>query len=186
MSTTSQPPKTASLQAAEDWLEAASYEEWDVTWSMVEPAYRRLLAERVVVGEGLDLDDPETAAYAEAAAEEGHDLVAWSEFAEEQCLSFLKTAMSLNSRGWVTRPMPVALDCELVLLVDAAGMRDPAGESPGQVPGRFFEITSPIATGGPPQRFVTSAVLFYMRRDAYGDWLIAGFNEEPPGWPSSG
>ena len=37
-----------------------------------------------------------------------------------------------------------------------------------------FEVRSPVETDSPPQSFVTFGMLFYMRRDDYGDWLIAG------------
>ena len=173
-----------SLQAAEAWFADAAYEEWELAWGRVEPAYRRILAERVVENESLDPDDPETAAYIESAAEEGHDRMVWSEFGEEQCWTFLKTVVShVNNRAWIIRPMPVALDCELVLLIDQAAMRDGAETRPAD---RTFEIPSPVESASPPTSFTTNAALFYMRRDSYGEWLIAGFNEEPPDWPAAG
>jgi len=99
---------------------------------------------------------------------------------------FLKALMTLDSRAWITQPMPVALDCELVLLVDEGGMRGAAEMPPGLVPRPSFEVRSPVETHSPAQSYVTSAALFYMRRDSYGEWLIAGFNEEPPDWPVAG
>jgi hypothetical protein len=174
----------ASVEAAEAWFADAAYEEWELAWGRVEPAYRRVLAERVVENESLDPDDPETAAFVEGAAEEGHDEVLWSGFGEEQCWTFLKAVVShVNNRAWIIRPMPVALDCELVLLIDQAAMRD--GAETGRADWTF-EILSPVESASPPTSFTTNAALFYMRRDSYGEWLIAGFNEEPPDWPAAG
>lgn len=175
--------RAGSLQAAEAWFEDAAYEEWESAWRRVEPAYRRVLAERVAVEEGLDFEDPETHALIEDASEEGHDQALWASFGEDVCLAFLQGVMSLDSRAWITQPMPVALDCELVLMIDDEGKRDPAEVPPGLRPS--FEIRSPVETDSPPESFVTFGMLFYMRRDDYGDWLIAGFNEEPPDWPTS-
>lgn len=183
MGDTAQLPKPRSLEAAEAWFADAAYEDWESAWSRVEPAYRRVLAERTAVDEGLDLEDPETVALIEGAAEEWHDQALWSSFGEDVCLAFLQDAMSLDSRAWITQPMPVALDCELVLMIDYEGRCDAAEAPPGPRPS--FEIRSPVGPESPAQSFVTSAVQFYMRRDDYGDWLIAGFNEEPPGWPTS-
>ena len=168
----------ASLEAAEAWLEAAADEEWELAWSRVEPAYRRVLVERQALEEGLDLGDPETSALIEDAAEER------SEFGEGQCLEFLDAVAQVPNRAWIIYPAPVALDCELVLMVDAARMID--GEEPSEPADFSIEVVSPVATEAAPRRgFQTTACLFYMRCDDYSDWLIAGFNEEPPDWPTS-
>lgn len=173
----------ASLKAAQDWLEAAADEEWELAWSQVEPAYRRVLAERAVAQQGLDLDDPETSAIVEDAAEEG------SEFGEDQCLAFLEVLARPANPGWIIYPQPMALDCELVLLVDAADILE-VSEVPKGSTELSIEVVPPVATEAPaeapPRRFLTTAILFYMRRDDYGDWLLAGFGEQPPDWLTPG
>lgn len=178
------PPLTesVSLQAAKAWLSDAAYGSWETAWSRVEPAYRRILAHRAAVAQGLA--PGETEELVEGAAEEWHDRGLWAEFAEDQCLSFLEAVACLDRRAWVVRPLPVALDCELVLLVDASGPSE-AWEVADSTPRRVIEVESLVDTDCPPRRLLTSAILFYMRRDDYADWLIAGFNEEPPDWPTS-
>lgn len=75
-------------------------------------------------------------------------------------------------------------------MCDIAEVPEPA------VPRLTLKIPSPLLRSlmtlgaieptSPPQRFATDAALFYMRRDSYGEWLIAAFNEEPPDWPAPG
>ena len=104
--------------------------------------------------------------------------------ARTNALDFLDVVAKLPNRAWIIYPAPVALDCELVLMVDAARMID--GEEPSEPADFSIEVVSPVATEAAPRRgFQTTACLFYMRCDDYSDWLIAGFNEEPPDWPTS-
>ncbi len=130
----------------------------------------------------IDLADPRGPELV-ALTEEGHDDELWGEFAEEQGLAWLDSLPeSLTGWAW-TPPVPVALDCELVLAVDMASMVDTEQIPEAARPSRAIEVGSPDAVD--TLRVVATAILFYLRRDEDGEWLLAGYNEEPPDWPTS-
>lgn len=106
---------------------------------------------------------------------------AWPEFCE-----WLQASIDEMFEGWpellgvASRPRPVDLDHELVVLVPYGDMQGPTSDVPGLGPVRMVEDV--VSGSSVPQRG------FLMRRDqqAPAGWLVAGWNGDrhpEPGWP---
>ena len=158
---------SSAHQAARAWFDAVVSGDAREAWRLVEPAYRQWFAEGWA---GHAVDEAAREETVRAMSEEGRDDALWSEFAEIMRRAFAESwpSEAEDSWEWMERTHHVDRDCEYVRRVDLSTVPTIESDEDGTV-----KVAEDAAV---------EAIEIYMRRDASGEWLLAGLNEFPPDW----